>query len=78
MTLIFFCSVIPHQVLGIHPSSSEKEIRSAYHNLVKRFHPDQNQHDPNAHEKFRRIQSAYETLSRIKARRAKKNDKQEL
>lgn len=30
----------PHEVLGIHPNSSQRQIQKAYRNLMKRYHPD--------------------------------------
>ena len=61
------------QVLGVNARSSEREITSAYRALVKVYHPDINKNDPQAEEKFREIQQAYEKLSQIKYRRNKKN-----
>ena len=32
----------PYQVLGVPKSASEKEIKSAFRKLAKKYHPDQN------------------------------------
>jgi curved DNA-binding protein CbpA len=55
-----------YQILGIPKSSSEEEIKQAYRNLAKRFHPDvsvgADKYDTNV-EKFRDIAEAYAVLS---------------
>jgi DnaJ-class molecular chaperone len=53
----------PYSVLGVPRSASEKELKSAYRKLAKAHHPDQNQDDPKAQEKFAEISSAYDFLS---------------
>lgn len=52
----------PYTVLGIARSASEKEVKSAYRSLAKRYHPDSNSNDPRAKEKFAEIGRAYELL----------------
>ncbi|KAJ1527591.1 hypothetical protein ONE63_007554 [Megalurothrips usitatus] len=67
---IIFCLLVcgisgfsdPYRVLGIPKSSTIPEIRKAYKNLAKEWHPDKN-HDPAAEEKFVEITQAYELLS---------------
>jgi len=54
--------VNPFEVLGIDRSSSPKDIDKAYKELAKKYHPDVCE-DPDAEEKFKEIQSAYELLS---------------
>lgn len=49
------------KILGLPDTSSEKEIRKRYRNLVMKYHPDKN-HDPNAHELFVKITEAYNIL----------------
>lgn len=63
-----------YEVLGVSPDITEKELASAYRALAKRYHPDANKGDPTAAGKFQEVQQAYEKLSRIKARRAKRNE----
>ncbi len=58
----------PHEVLGVQPNAGPDEIRTAYKNLVKRYHPDMVSHlgeefQQLAHEKMLAIQEAYEKLS---------------
>lgn len=52
----------PYKLLGVAKEASQAEIKKAYYQLAKKYHPDQNK-DPNAREKFVEIQSAYEILS---------------
>ena len=49
----------PFSILGISPSASQDEIRSAYKRLAKQHHPDVQPNDPGAAERFRRIRDAY-------------------
>ncbi|MCQ2792885.1 MAG: molecular chaperone DnaJ [Bacilli bacterium] len=50
-----------YEVLGISKSSSKDEIKSAYRKLAKKYHPDLN-HEPDAAEKFKEVQEAYDIL----------------
>lgn len=51
-----------YEILGVEKDASEKEIKLAYHKLAKKYHPDLNQADPKAKEKFIEIKNAYDTL----------------
>ena len=56
----------PYEVLGIKQNASEAEIKTAYRNLVKKYHPDKHQDNPLselAEEKLREINEAYEMLT---------------
>ncbi|XP_023012782.1 dnaJ homolog subfamily C member 30, mitochondrial [Leptinotarsa decemlineata] len=59
-----------YKSLGITPSSTQGEIKSAYYKLSMVYHPDKNQ-DSNAQsaQKFRDITEAYEVLGNIKTRK---------
>jgi hypothetical protein len=53
-----------YQILGIDPKASEGEIRKAYKKLARAYHPDLNPKRPrSAHDRFRRLQEAYDVLS---------------
>jgi len=53
----------PYTILGVTRSASEKDIKSAYRKLAKKYHPDQNPDDPTAHGKFAEATHAYDLLS---------------
>ncbi len=52
-----------YQVLGIDKSASAAEIKKAYRKLAMKFHPDKNQGNKEAEEKFKEASEAYEVLS---------------
>ncbi|WP_041237627.1 J domain-containing protein [Gloeothece citriformis] len=53
-----------YAILGLHPSASPIEIRRAYRELSKRYHPDTTELPPEeAKTKFHRLNEAYGTLS---------------
>ena len=53
----------PYSTLGVARGASEAEIKSAYRKLAKELHPDRNQDNPKAAERFSSVSSAYELLS---------------
>lgn len=52
-----------YDVLGVARSASPDEIRKAYRRLARKYHPDVNGGDPEATERFKQINAAYEVLS---------------
>ena len=53
-----------YSLLGVHPSASVIEIRRAYREMSKRYHPDTTDLAPKvATEKFHQLNQAYATLS---------------
>ena len=52
-----------YEILGVARGASDKEIRSAYRKLARRYHPDVNPNDTGAEERFKEIQGAYDVLS---------------
>jgi len=51
-----------YDVLDVQRSADEKELKSAYRKLAKKFHPDANAGDDSAEAKFKEISEAYDTL----------------
>lgn len=51
-----------YEVLGVNKDATEAEIKSAFRKKAKEFHPDINK-SPDAPEKFKEAQEAYECLS---------------
>lgn len=52
-----------YDVLGVSRKASQDEIKKAYRNLARKYHPDRNPDDPKAEEQFKEVGAAYETLS---------------
>jgi DnaJ family protein A protein 3 len=49
-----------YEVLGVPRNASGKEIKKAYYQLAKKYHPDTNKSDPSAAKKFQEVSEAYE------------------
>jgi molecular chaperone DnaJ len=52
-----------YDTLGVSKSASADEIKKAYRKLAAKYHPDRNPGDASAEEKFKEVQTAYDTLS---------------
>ncbi|HOV93168.1 MAG TPA: DnaJ C-terminal domain-containing protein [Candidatus Kapabacteria bacterium] len=59
-----------YKILGVSKNATIDEIKAAYKELAKKYHPDKNKQDPKAEEKFKEINEAYQVLS-DKEKRAK-------
>lgn len=51
-----------YEVLGVNKNATDEEIKKAYRSLAKKYHPDVST-EPNAEEKFKEVNEAYECLS---------------
>ena len=57
----------PYSVLGVDPQASDDEIKRAYRELARKYHPDNYQNNPLAdlaEEKMKEINEAYEAITR--------------
>jgi len=52
-----------YDVLGVAKGSAPEEIKKAYRKLARQYHPDVNQDDAKAEDKFKEVSEAYEVLS---------------
>ena len=52
-----------YEVLGVSRNATSEDIKRAYRRLARQYHPDVNQGDSNAAEKFKEINEAYQVLS---------------
>ena len=59
-----------YDTLGISREASDSEIKSAYRKLAMKYHPDRNQGDSAAEQKFKDVSQAYEILKDTKKRQA--------
>ncbi|HSE44565.1 MAG TPA: J domain-containing protein [Gemmatimonadales bacterium] len=62
-----------YEVLGVKRDASDKEIRSAYRKLARKYHPDVSPNDKTAEARFKEVTAAFEVLS--DADKRKKYDK---
>lgn len=63
----------PHKVLGVSPNASQDDIKKAYRQMAKKYHPDLHPNDPAAAKRMNEINEAYDMLmnpEKYAARRA--------
>lgn len=58
-----------YQILGVSRTATEKEIKSAYRKLARKYHPDVNRGDNASEERFKEVSEAYEVLSDAEKRK---------
>jgi tetratricopeptide (TPR) repeat protein len=51
-----------YQLLGIHRGASLEELKTAYRSLARKWHPDLNPEDREAHQRFIHLNEAYQVL----------------
>jgi curved DNA-binding protein CbpA len=59
-----------YQVLGLPRGANQQQVKAAFRSLARRFHPDVNAGDETAVQRFKEVNSAYETLANPEARAA--------
>ena len=52
-----------YEILGVKKTASEAELKKAYRDLAKKFHPDKNKGNKEAENRFKEISEAYAVLS---------------
>ena len=52
-----------YDILGVDKKASASDIKAAYRKLAMKYHPDRNQGNAEAAEKFKEVNEAHETLS---------------
>ena len=60
----------PYDILGLTPYATDDEVKRAYRDLAKKYHPDLHVDNPLAElaqEKFREVQEAYDTVMQERA-----------
>jgi len=58
-----------YKILGVAKTASQEEIQKAHRLLARKYHPDFNQDDPKAKEKFQKVQEAFDILKDPEKRR---------
>jgi molecular chaperone DnaJ len=52
-----------YEILGVPRSATEKDLKTAYRKLARKYHPDVNPGDKSAEEKFKEVSAAFAVLS---------------
>ena len=58
-----------YKTLGVAKNASADDIKKAYRKLAKELHPDANQNNPNAEERFKAVSEAYDVIGNDQTRR---------
>src|SRR4051812_49181494 len=58
-----------YAVLGVSASATQDEIKKQYRRLAAKHHPDKNQNDPKAADRFKEISEAYQVIGDVDKRK---------
>jgi curved DNA-binding protein len=58
-----------YQILGVTKTATDKDIKAAYRKLARKYHPDLNPDNEDAHKKFQQLNEANEVLSDAEKRK---------
>lgn len=70
----------PYKVLGVSPKADDEEIKRAYHELARKYHPDRYTNSDLADlasEKMKEVNAAYEEIQRMRAEGASQDGQRE-
>ena len=59
----------PYKILGVDPSASDEEVKRAYRELARKYHPDNYADNPLgdlAEEKMKQINEAYDQITKMR------------
>ena len=59
----------PYEVLGVSPNATDDEVKAAYREMARKYHPDNYTNNPLselAQEKMQEINEAYDTIVRMR------------
>ena len=57
----------PYKILGVAPDATDEQIKAAYRDLARKYHPDNYANNPLAdlaQEKMKQINEAYDTITK--------------
>ena len=60
----------PYRVLNIPPTATDEEVKKAYRELARKYHPDNYNNNPLAdlaQEKMKEINEAYDTITKLRS-----------
>ncbi len=66
----------PYKILGVSPDATDAEVKKAYHNLARKYHPDKYRDTDLAEmagEKMKEVNAAYEEIQKLRAGGGQRN-----